>query len=168
MDDLDLDSSAWRFALLAYGRPGVAEECLGLQDRFGVDVSLLLVCLWLGREGGVALSGAEFDSLEAVAAAWRDLAVTPLRGVRRGLKASALMRHEPVAGFRQRLQKTEIEAERIEIALLHAEALRLVARPGEGRAEAALANLRLVLARSGAPPDLALPRLSATLTDPAS
>jgi len=34
----------WAFSLALYGKPGVAPALLGLQDRLGVDVNLLLFC----------------------------------------------------------------------------------------------------------------------------
>jgi hypothetical protein len=43
MDDLALDNPAWAFCLTLYRAPGVADELLALQDRIGLDVSLLLV-----------------------------------------------------------------------------------------------------------------------------
>ncbi|MCG8546534.1 MAG: TIGR02444 family protein, partial [Alphaproteobacteria bacterium] len=31
----------WNFSLRAYARPGVADACIRLQDRYGVDVNVL-------------------------------------------------------------------------------------------------------------------------------
>jgi uncharacterized protein (TIGR02444 family) len=49
------DNDFWRFSLSVYAAPGVADECLALQDTRGVDVNLLLFCAWLGgaRRGGM-------------------------------------------------------------------------------------------------------------------
>jgi uncharacterized protein (TIGR02444 family) len=34
----------WDFSLKVYAAAGVADECILLQDRFGIDVNLLLFC----------------------------------------------------------------------------------------------------------------------------
>ena len=42
-------SPFWRFSLRIY--PAVADTCLELQDRFGVDVNVLLFLLFAARNG---------------------------------------------------------------------------------------------------------------------
>ena len=160
---LDLDNPAWRFALGLYRRDGVADECIGLQDTAGLDVSLLLVCLWLGAERGIALSPADLASAEAVAGSWRRASVERLRAVRRELKTAPEIGHPAVADLRKRVQAVEIEAEQVEIALLHAWASRFgTARPEFGP-RAAGRNLEAVLVAAGARPDLDVPHLRAAL-----
>lgn len=164
MRALDLDNPAWRFALALYGKPGVAEECLRLQDETGLDVSFALVCLWLGLEQGTVLDEGALAAMATPAAEWCGLAVRPLRGVRRGLKASPLLGEEAVAGLRERVKAAELDAERIEIALLYAwaeERFGNAALP-PGGPEAATANLALILARHGRAPEDA-PALAAAL-----
>lgn len=165
MEDIDPDNPAWRYALRLYGRPGVAADCLRLQDEHGIDVSLLLVGLWLGQERGIALDAAGLGDAQAIARGWAEIAVAPLRAARRGVKLSPALRHPAVATFRAKLQAVEIEAERIEIALLHGWAERRAAS-GEGRdhADPAVLNLSLVLGAHGAG-DAAVPALRAALAD---
>ena len=43
----------WQFSGAVYAHPGVAEACLDLQDRHGLDVNLLLFCAWAGVQGRV-------------------------------------------------------------------------------------------------------------------
>ena len=148
----DLDNPAWTFCLDLYRREGVPVELVDLQDRRGVDVSLLLVCLWLGAERGVVLGDEEIAAADAWVAQWRDTAVRPLRAVRRGLKPLSADRPE-IAAFRSRVQAIEIEAERLEIAMLHAWSAALPAGKA-GSAAAASANLRRVTG-GDAPPALA-------------
>ena len=52
-------ASFWAFSLEFYARPGVAEACLALQDRHGLDVNILLLCCWLGWSGRGRLSPAD-------------------------------------------------------------------------------------------------------------
>ena len=46
-----LDSPLWRYAVPLYAKTGVAEACLELQGRHGLDVNLVLYCCWTGAEG---------------------------------------------------------------------------------------------------------------------
>ena len=41
----------WDFALRLYAKPGVEADCLVLQDRDGVNVSLALLAVWLALRG---------------------------------------------------------------------------------------------------------------------
>jgi uncharacterized protein (TIGR02444 family) len=166
MAELDLDNPAWRYIVALYGRDGVAPECLRLQDEFGIDISFALFCLWLGSENGIALDDASLDQLRRVGGEWAELAVAPLRDVRRAMKQSDFLTEAPVATLRKTLAKLEIEAERIEIALLHRRAGEVWPAPlRDGVPEnrrAAMANLGLLLSGHGASIDAA-PRLSAAL-----
>lgn len=101
----------WDHALALYAAPGVEQACIGLQDRLGADVNLLLFCCWAGHRGH-ALSPAELDRLLAASESWQDEVVAPLRQVRRRLKqgdgASAA-----VAKLREAVKALELQAERI-------------------------------------------------------
>jgi len=110
----------WAFSLRVYGRPGVAEACLALQDRHGVDVNLLLWCAWAGTEG-IALDRAALDRAVAATAPWRDAVVRPLRTVRRALKEDlgSIPAGESV-DFRARIKAAELEAERRQQVVLEA------------------------------------------------
>ena len=58
-------TALWRFSLAVYGRAGVAPECLDVQERFSVDVNLLLFCAYVGAVEAVVLS--EDDLTQAAA-----------------------------------------------------------------------------------------------------
>lgn len=77
----------WDFSLDMYARPGMAAACLRLQDEAGLDVNVLLFCLFAGANGR-ALGVDDFDALEAVVLPWQRLIVLPLRHARTVLKAS--------------------------------------------------------------------------------
>ncbi len=36
----------WQFSVSRYGKPGVADACLTLQDQFGINVNLILLYCW--------------------------------------------------------------------------------------------------------------------------
>lgn len=155
MKDLALDNPAWTFCLKLYRSPGVADELLRLQDEIGLDVSFLLFCVWLGAERAVVLSAAEMERAQASVAPWTALVVQRLRAARRGIKARPEMARPAVAAFRAKLQRLEIEAEQIQIGLLFDRAesgtgASAGSSSGEGRAEAAVLNLGVVLGLHGA------------------
>ena len=99
----------WDWTLRVYQRPGVPEACLRLQDQFGQNTDLLLWAVWAEAKDPVLLSRA------AVATrAWEELALAPLREVRRALKAPL----PPVAdgareGLREEVKACELRAERV-------------------------------------------------------
>ncbi|MFN0262775.1 TIGR02444 family protein [Tepidamorphus sp. 3E244] len=110
----------WRFSLDRYGRDGVQPLCLRLQDEHRADINLVLFALWTGSQQ-LAISGqqAAGEITEAVAD-WHAQAVVPLRGVRRSLKNRDFPDPEARDALRAAIQKSEIEAERLEQVLLQA------------------------------------------------
>lgn len=103
----------WDFSLALYGRPGVAPALLGLQDRHGIDVNLLLYCCWMGT-GGQLLSPADLAAARDVALAWQHEIVHPIRAVCRRLKAGfPALNAEAAEALRRRVGDIEIEAEHI-------------------------------------------------------
>jgi uncharacterized protein (TIGR02444 family) len=139
-------SPFWQFSLGFYGRPGVAEACVALQDTCDVDVNLLLFMIWLGLNGR-QLSAAELRTIEEKSRGWARVVVAPLRRVRRALKGgAALVADDAVEPFRAKIKAIELEAERLEQeALYHlAENPSLGSNLGQGGssvADAAYANI---------------------------
>lgn len=132
------ESPFWGYSLAVYGRPGVAEACLALQGRHGLDVNLLLFCCWAGQCGR-ALTPEDLDRLTAAAGPWHEGVVKPLRAVRRWLKSRQDAGAQPL---RARIKESELEAERIEQQLL---AEILVFAAGETSPALAAANLMAYL-----------------------
>ncbi|MGE4220898.1 MAG: TIGR02444 family protein, partial [Alphaproteobacteria bacterium] len=60
------DAALWPFSLSVYARPGVAEACLALQARRGLDVNLLLWCGWRAAVGVGACNAAELREAMAL------------------------------------------------------------------------------------------------------
>lgn len=108
--------SLWDWAGAAYGRPGVAEACLELQDAHGQNVSLLLWAAW-ARAGDAAL----VTLAARTAREWDRIALTSLRRARRALKAPA----PPVPdaareGLREMVEAAELQGERVLLETLEA------------------------------------------------
>jgi uncharacterized protein (TIGR02444 family) len=76
----------WRFSCAVYGRPGVADALIALQDEADADVNLALLCLWLGLHGK-PLDAAVLAAAERAAEPVQAGVLRPLRAARRGLKA---------------------------------------------------------------------------------
>src|SRR5262249_30685413 len=71
----------WDWALAAYGRPGVPEAALALQDKHGQNTSLLLWAVYAEAKDPDLLARAAETTRN-----WDRLALTPLRDIRRALK----------------------------------------------------------------------------------
>ena len=113
-------SPFWTFSLQTYGSKGVPAACLRLQDQCGVDVNILLFCLFLARQGR-ALTLADLVFIDASLRDWRLNGVVKLREVRRFLKqAPQAFAALDVDGLRDRVKAIELEAERLQQEALYA------------------------------------------------
>ncbi|MGC1841242.1 MAG: TIGR02444 family protein [Pseudolabrys sp.] len=113
---LQPDNDFWRFSLRVYDQEGVPNECLELQDLHGVNVNLLLFCAWIGPQA-ITLNRSDIEGATQIVAHWDAMVVRPLRSARQEMKADPDM-----AIVRARVKAMEIEAERIEQAMLFAHA----------------------------------------------
>lgn len=109
----------WDFALDVYRRPGVGDACLALQERYHLDVNLLLFVCWMGASGRGLLSRDDVGQCMATVAPWHDAVVRPLRGVRRVLKGGLGTAPTDLSDqLRRAIQAREIDAEHIEQLML--------------------------------------------------
>jgi len=112
-------SPFWKFSIKFYAVPGVAQACIDLQDEAKVDVNILFFLLWNATQGR-AFKKADVGEVERMIGAWRDMAVVPIRNVRRALKSPpAVMPPEASEGFRTRVKAVELEAERLQQEALY-------------------------------------------------
>jgi uncharacterized protein (TIGR02444 family) len=101
--------SLWDETLEAYGRPGVPEACLALQDGYGQNTSLLLWAVWAETADPKVLAEAA-----DVARRWETLALAPLRAVRRALKpAFPGVADAAREDLREDVKAAELRAERV-------------------------------------------------------
>lgn len=145
----------WSWAVDAYGRPGVAEAALALQDDHGQCVPLLLWACFARPVEPERIAQAA-----SLARTWEDAAIVPLRAARRGLKAALPGSPAPAReALRDRVKAAELEAERL---LLGA----LADLGGEGAASLEAALAAVAGAWVGAAPPAALDRLARALSGP--
>jgi uncharacterized protein (TIGR02444 family) len=102
------DYSLWDYALAVYSQPAIQAQCLVLQDRYDLDVNLLLAAgYWACGEHCWSL--AQVEMLVGVSAELRKNYVLPLREMRR--KAENPKRQ----GLYQALKTAELAAEHLQI-----------------------------------------------------
>lgn len=82
-----VDDNLWVFACEVYGRPEVGDACLTLQDRYGVDIPLLLFYCWAGYHYG-ELSPELQQQASSFSKGWSSNTTKPLRTIRRDMKTS--------------------------------------------------------------------------------
>jgi uncharacterized protein (TIGR02444 family) len=162
-----LDTPFWTFSLAVYGAEGVEDECLDLQDRFGVDVNLLLFAAYIGAVEGAQLSAPDVAAAVSAVSAWHGEIVHALRGARRALKPVSLDNNNPLRGpagdLRAQVKAAELGAEKIEQAMLWNWSRRHLAGRSRGDTGAALAaNLEALLVHYGAPAKPAAPAMLRT------
>jgi uncharacterized protein (TIGR02444 family) len=146
------DHPFWDFSLAVYGREGVAPACLELQDRRGIDVNLLLFCLWCATDRQVAYDAAAFRTIAAAADDWQQTVIRPMRAARRRLKAgSPHLAEETTAALRSEVLAAEIACEHGEqlIIAAAADALPEPSLTVTDAGEALVTNLRSYCAAAG-------------------
>jgi uncharacterized protein (TIGR02444 family) len=148
-----MSSPFWNFSLAVYGASAVQDECLHLQDQFGLDVNLVLLCAFLGAVHGAALTSDDIAAARQEVGLWHQDIVRSLRAARRRLKTVELRDAqvaEAAAQLRTRVKAAELESEYVEHLMLErwAEA-QLAARPRGDSRDAVVANLQALLAVYG-------------------
>lgn len=102
----------WKWAVNAYGREGVAEACLALQDDHDQCVPLLLWAAWRANDG-IGVGAADAVVAAGIARVWAHEVVGPLRQVRRRMKNALENGDDAVRlPLREKIKGLELEAER--------------------------------------------------------
>lgn len=145
MDSLDLDNPFWQFSITVYASEPVRDVCLQSQDRHGVDVNLLLLCCWLGF-AGVRLDGKGLRRLDLLVDGWRKEVIAPIRTLRRRLAdAIGPMGPHLTQPLRQDVKDVELQAERIQQALLFRALENLPGRDARNAERSGVARINLTV-----------------------
>ncbi len=109
----------WDFSLKFYRQPGVADACLFVQDRYGLNVNFILFCVWLAKTGGGALSAEQITVALQRVSDWEASVIKPLREIRRVCRHEALGIPEFLLQIYQpEVESAELEAEHVEQLVL--------------------------------------------------
>jgi uncharacterized protein (TIGR02444 family) len=128
----------------------VPAACVLLQDRFDLDVNVLLLGAYIGVQGKI-LGAEDVGAARAVVDAWHNEVVRPLRAVRRRLKSGPAPAPDArTAALRRHVAGSELDAELMELDELGRWADQLDAPKGAGGAvEHATTAMELVLQSYG-------------------
>jgi len=116
----------WDFATWAYAQAGVEKACLALQNRLGIDINILLFCMWLAYRGTGSNSLARYlASALKLSRDWQKNLVEPLRTCRNNLKE--LLENSPMAGpdraaattLHERIKQSELDMEQLQTLALY-------------------------------------------------
>jgi uncharacterized protein (TIGR02444 family) len=115
----ELERESWAFALAIYAKPGVAEACLDLQHKAGVDVMLLLMAAFAAVKRRILLTQHDIKALDEACSPWREQIVQKLRAIRTELKTGPQPAPSEITEpFRSKIKAIELEAEKLENHLL--------------------------------------------------
>jgi uncharacterized protein (TIGR02444 family) len=113
---------------------------------------MLLFCAWLGASRNVILSAEQLGLFEDVARRWQEGVVKSLRHAREAVKEASDIRQAEIGALREQVLAVELEAERIEQALLYRAALNVAGSVSESADAAIRQNVKMFLqskARAG-------------------
>lgn len=133
----------WSFSTGLYAKPGVEAALLALQDVDGLEVNLVLFCLFAGQRGQ-SLDGPSIAAIQGIGHIWGREVVEPLRAARRQLKPLA-SGNGTAAGLRDEVKRLELAAEKAMQAAL----ADLLADEGYGGRLVAEANLAALVMAEG-------------------
>jgi uncharacterized protein (TIGR02444 family) len=129
-EDADPENPLWQFACRFWESSPAMDICLALQDR-GWSVTRILCAAWLAASGNV-FSGIESQRV----AEWRCQVTEPIRSAKK-----YITKNNPCTAIvRECIARSELEAERVELALAYQA---LVSDKHTGSGETPLASLAL-------------------------
>jgi len=112
MQQPELDTPLWRYAVRLYRHDIVRTSCLQLQEEAGIDANQLLLAAWLATLRRT-WQPPQCQLAQRSVARWRESVVLPLRQLRRQLQAWPL-----ATTLRDNVLAAEIQAEQWQLAQL--------------------------------------------------
>lgn len=118
-EEFPIDGSLWQFALAFYGREGVANACLKLQELVGADVNVLIFSIYAATHHHCLLSTAQLAEADAAVQPWRSDVIVSLRRVRVRLRTGpSPAPNSSTEMLRTQIKAAELLAEKIGLAVL--------------------------------------------------
>ena len=144
----------WDYSLALYKQPGVADACLYLQDRYGLNVNIVLFCVWSASSGLAALAAGQLATAIRRVSDWQQQVVAPLRHIRRALGREPLGIPEFLLDtYRPQIEAAELEAEHVEQLVLADFADSMSRGTAESPAQVARQNLGVYIESAGVSAD---------------
>lgn len=110
--------SLWEYSCNVYKQADIEEACLILQNKYDVNVPLLLFLYWSGQYKGVLVSDMA-ELLVTETQHWNDVCIEPLRKIRADMKTKATGdANESWWGMRESVKHLELQAEKALLAKL--------------------------------------------------
>ncbi len=136
------------YSIALYGRENVEENCLILQDRYGLDVNAVLFCCWFGAQHGL-ISEDLWTRIDEISRQWQSRLIRPLREARRWLKGPGFATNQEQQDLRERIKADEIAAELLQQRMMQEACADFKAGAPAEAAEAARRNAEALLRRRG-------------------
>lgn len=158
-----------------YSSNDVANACLELQNDHGLDVNMLLLCVWFGQNFGL-LSDTSLQQAIAFSNHWRGHVVQPLRDTRQWMKSHSPQIESQQSSFsevREQVKKVELKAEKHQQSALEEIVISGVIGKGkiEGKAKGLVAiqtNLQTLLSELAITDSVELNKALSVVTGAAS
>ena len=110
----------WDFSVDFYGREGVQERLIRLQESLKIDINVMLYCYWAAYIGEPILTESQIENAVMRVKVWQKETVLPLREVRNKLKQYSCMDYSVwFDEVRNKVIAAELEAERLEQLILY-------------------------------------------------
>ncbi len=103
----------WRFSKNIYRKGEVSETLLHLQDKFSIDVNMILFVAWLASINR-SITTSDIQDAQKLVSLWRTKIIVPIRNIRRSA------RNFPDTDYLYAdLKKLEIDTEKEELKILY-------------------------------------------------
>lgn len=106
----------WRYSLKVYGNTNVRDLCLSLQNRFGININLILFCCWFSTTGRGPIAEKYMRQLLNELKPWHQGITEGLRELRHRL--SNFHQQTWAETLRKEILADELTAEQIEQLLI--------------------------------------------------
>ena len=107
------NSPLWRFSNNIYRKEGVSEILLYVQDKFSIDVNMILFVAWLASIDR-SLTASDIQDAQKLVSFWWTKVIVPVRNVRRSIKDFSGTDY-----LYEDVKKLEIETEKEELKILY-------------------------------------------------
>ena len=107
------NSPLWRFSNNIYRKEGVSEILLHVQDKFFIDINMILFVAWLASINR-SLTAADIQDAQKLVSRWRVMVIVPVRNIRRSLKDFSGIDY-----LYEEVKKLEIDTEKEELKILY-------------------------------------------------